>query len=71
MQVYAIRNAKDLRYWARNRWATPRSVPDLYKSVETAKYQMTEGKVGWYAQQHPESYKPELVLLELNVRHAI
>lgn len=71
MQVYAIRNQVDRSWWSRNRWATPRSLPDLYQSADTAKYQLEEGKVAWMAKNYPKRCQPELVLLSLTVRHAI
>lgn len=71
MQVYGIRNQVDMTWWSRNRWGTHRSLPDLFQSPDKANYQLTEGKVAWMAQRYPQEYKPELVLLDLNVRHAI
>ena len=31
--------------WSRNRWATPTSLPDLYKSRKTAQSQIDNGKL--------------------------
>lgn len=32
--------------WARNRWATPSTIPDLYRTYNGAKAQVENGKVG-------------------------
>ena len=52
MTVYGIKDTLTNRWWSHNKWATETSIPDLYSSIERAKYQIEKGKIALYAKRN-------------------
>lgn len=54
MKAYYIIDEATGNRWARNKWATPNSLPDLYKNQNNAYWQIAiNGKVFWMCKRNP------------------
>ena len=54
MRAYYIIDEATGNRWARNKWATPNSLPDLYKDLTGANWQVFgDGKVFWQKKRNP------------------
>jgi len=65
MKVFAIIDTSTNNYWSRNRWATPTSIPDLFKTRKAADYQVSgDGKCNHINRWIP-SIQPKIVEMRL------